>query len=90
MKTFLEITRQIYDERLDNRFTQRNYYLNNEELDVVIYDKMIQKSLKNKEDFTVVKEVRMEHSMGGKWHVLRNEFHRSFYEKGVEKKFSSF
>lgn len=90
MKTFLEIMRQIYDERLDKRFTQRNYYLNNEELDVVIYDKMIQKSLKEKEDFTVVKEIRMEHTMDGKIHVVKNKFYRRFYEKGVEKKFSSF
>ncbi|WP_200978173.1 hypothetical protein [Echinicola sp. 20G] len=90
MKTFLEITRQIYDERLDKRFTQKNYYLNNEELDVVVYDKMIQNSQKAKETFTVVKEKTMEHTMDGKIHVVKNELRREFYENGYQKRFSSF
>ncbi|WP_186758584.1 hypothetical protein [Echinicola salinicaeni] len=90
MKTFLEITRQIYDERLDKRFTQKNYYLNNEELDVVIYDKMIQNSQRAKETFTVVKEKTFEHTMDGKVYVIKNEHRREFYENGNQKRFSSF
>jgi len=90
MKTFIEITRQIFDDRLDKRFTEKNYYLNDKELDVLIYDQMIQKSKKEKDDFIIVTETRQEHVLDGKVHVLKNELHRKFYENGVERKFSSF
>ncbi|GGZ37516.1 hypothetical protein GCM10007049_33410 [Echinicola pacifica] len=88
MKRFQEIIRYIYNENLDQRFTEKKYYVNDQEIDIIIYDTIIKEDQRRSLDFVVVSESRYEHVFDNKVYIVKNQFDRKYFSIGKQKVFT--
>jgi hypothetical protein len=83
MKTYMEVNRKIFNEDVGQIVMEHNFYLNDQEIGVRVWDNMLHSDMDGKSDFVVITEEKQEHILKNKAYLVRSLTHRKFFEYGV-------
>lgn len=79
----MEVTRKIFNEDVGQIIIEHNFYLNDQEIGVIMWDKMLHSDMDWKIDFVVITEEKHEHILRNKAYLVKNLTQRKFFEFGI-------